>query len=115
MVWMERFFGRDAKDGPTETFKHLVTLFIAVLHFGQVVNAAVNLNDKASARDGEIDDDSMDGMLPAGRETVVAQGAEGLPGDVFRGVGRFAEAAGAAKDGVVCQSPFSPSGRRGWG
>jgi hypothetical protein len=38
-----------------------------------------------------------------------------LPGDVFGRIGGFAEMAGAANGRVVCQSPFSPSGRRGWG
>ena len=80
-------FGGDAKDCPSIGDEFGVALGVTQLDFGQFMNAAINLDDEPRARDGEIYDDSMDGMLAADGEAVIAQGAEGLPGDVFRHVG----------------------------
>lgn len=115
MVGVKGVSGGDAQDGPTETFEHLVTFFIALPDFGQVMNPAINLDDEPRARDGEIDNHAVDGMLAADGEAVISQYPEGFPSFLFGGVGGLAEMSGAPNGGVVCQSSFSPLGRRGWG
>jgi hypothetical protein len=49
VIGMEGVFGRDAQDGPAETFEYLVSFFIALLDFGQFMNAAINFDDEPRA------------------------------------------------------------------
>ena len=87
MVGVKGVFGRDTEYGPAETFKQFVTFFIAFLDFGPVINATINLDDKSCARDGKIHNYAIDRVLAADGKTVIAQGAQSLPGDVLRNVG----------------------------
>ncbi len=87
MIGVKGGFGGDAKDCPSIGDELGVALGVTQLDFGQVMNAAINLDDEPRARDGEIYDHAIDGMLAADGEAVIAQGAQGLPGDVFWRVG----------------------------
>lgn len=89
MVRVASMLSGNAEDGPSKVSKHFVPFCIALPDFGQVVNPAIDLNDQACPRYGEIHYHAIDGVLAADGESVITKGAEGLPRDVFWRVRRF--------------------------